>query len=134
LLESDAKDDFQDPPQENTLNDWEVMQSEARTSRKRKKVQREATVREREVGGKKPFYIMVNAYGTSYGDGLGAWKAELNKLCLSLDPLVRDVCQQASSQNSNFEETSDRQLRIQWCYFRQIFDTFDWYTHVGMEV
>ena len=34
---------------------------------------------------------MVSGSGTPYGDGLTAWKAELNKLCRVLDPLIRNM-------------------------------------------
>ena len=34
---------------------------------------------------------MVSGSGTPYGDGLTAWKAELNKLCRALDPLIRNM-------------------------------------------
>ena len=69
-------------------------ESEARADRKRKKVEQDLAVQERESAGRKPFYIMVNAIGTPYGDGLSAWKAEVNKLARGLDPSIRDIRQQ----------------------------------------
>jgi len=69
-------------------------EASARAERKRKKAKRDRVLHSREVAGKKPYFIMVNKQGEPYGDGLREWRAELNKLCRSLDPSVRDVRQQ----------------------------------------
>ena len=98
--EDDSDDDFVDPPthdrgKKSRLNsDILRSESEARAARKRRAIEREVALRKRQAEGKKPYYIMVSPSGTPYGDGMSAWKMELNKLCRALDPTIRDIRQQ----------------------------------------
>jgi len=65
LPESIGDKDFQEPPPEDELNEkCKVTQLEARANRKRRKAEKEVAVRKKEASREKPFYIMVNAYGT----------------------------------------------------------------------
>ena len=98
-------DDFNEPLERSVLRSRitefparKQSESELRANQKRKKVQREAEVQKRQAAGEKPYYIMVSGSGTPYGDGVTAWKAELNKLCRALDPSICDVRQQPHKQ------------------------------------
>ena len=98
--QADSDDDFVDPPthdrgkKRRLESDILRSESEARAARKRRAVEREVALRQRQAEGKKPYYIMVSPSGTPYGDGMSAWKMELNKLCRALDPTIRDIRQQ----------------------------------------
>lgn len=65
-----------------------------RMERRERRNFRENSMRKREKEGKKAFYLLVNYRGIPYGDGLGAWKSDLNKLARALDPSVMDIKQQ----------------------------------------
>lgn len=49
---------------------------------------------ERHKGGKKPFYLTLNAEGIPYGRGKPSWVAEVNKLAAGLDPSCTHIKKQ----------------------------------------
>ena len=65
-----------------------------RKERRDKQKHRERQMCHREKQGQKAYYLHVNHNGKPYGDGVTAWKSDLNKLARGLDPTVMDVREQ----------------------------------------
>ena len=65
-----------------------------RKERRDKQKHCERQVRHQEKQGQKAYYFHVNHNRKPYGDGVTAWKSDLNKLARGLDPTVMDVRKQ----------------------------------------
>lgn len=59
---------------------------------------------ERERGGKKPFYLILDNQGKPYGTGKPAWIAEINKLSKGLDPSCTYIRKQTFEDVQTFKE------------------------------
>lgn len=62
--------------------------------RRERQKSRDKSIRKREREGKKPYYLQVNYCGKPLGDGVTAWKVDINKLSKALDPSMMDVREQ----------------------------------------
>ena len=86
-----------------------------RRTRRYKEAYREERRVERERGGKKPFYLTLDAEGKPYGPGKPAWIAQINKLAVGLDPSITHIRKQTHDSmcllkdrlNENFEYSGD---------------------------
>jgi len=84
-------------------------------TRRYKEAIREEEIFERQRGGKKPFYLTVDAQGKPCGPGKPAWVAQVNKLAAGLDPSCTHIKKQTYESmcivkdrlNDNFEHSRD---------------------------
>ena len=80
--------------------------------RRRRQVERETERRQREMQGLAGHYIAVDVNGIPYGFGVGAWRAELNKLTARLDPSILNIKHQPEEEMA----TLRRRLKDQFEY------------------
>ena len=95
-----------------------------RRERRQRQNAREMERRKREKQGLRGHYISVNGMGIPSGFGVDAWRQELNKLCIALDPSILDIRHQPkeamSTLRQRLKDNFEYSAPVDRAYIRQL--------------